>query len=243
MSERKGPDAFRRWVPVILEAVVAGDVRAAEFVRQAVATLEHWDLPIGMKVEGAWVGAILKKLESPNRYRSHWAVLNGARAQWERCVWTLVERIEGCAGRSGLTALGRVPHCTERMSIQIVRLVSSVREFIRDDDNLAYSRKGLTDSLKRVGLIKDDRREWLHAAPIVQDVSPLGLPVTVFVLRPAEASLFQERSHVHHPKHQMPHRSRVAADGGAEEGRAVGRVRRRAGSRTVDVGPGERTRS
>lgn len=34
--------------------------------------------------------------------------------------------------------------CPEKMTLQIVRLVKSSQEFIRDDDNLAFSRKQAT---------------------------------------------------------------------------------------------------
>lgn len=231
-----GPEAFAKFVPAIVAQVTAGDVAAAATVRAAVATLAHWDLPIGIRHEGALVGALHRKLESPNRYRSHWSLLNAARAQWEREIWVLICRTLQVASVAGLKALGRAPACEAPMAIQVVRLVKSVREFIRDDDNLPFSAKSLHDALKRVQLIKDDRRAWLTMAPIVQDVSPIGVPVTVFILRPlpVAAVTLKEPAHVRVPRpRQIPPCPDQA--GNDRHGDDAPRVRRPRGHRAIDV--------
>lgn len=54
------------------------------------------------------------------------------------------------------------------------RLVPGRRNFIRDDDNLAFATKHVVDCLRDVGLIRDDSREWCARPLPVQDVSDDG---------------------------------------------------------------------
>ncbi len=187
--------AVERFQPIAAQAVAlaaAGDVSLSIYLRQQLANMGHWALPVGWTDgAGAWVLAMPKQLESPNKYRFHWTALNGARAKWEQLIWATVAIARGCASVGFMKDLGRAPKCSERMAVQIIRLVPSVRNFLKDDDNRAYSAKPVHDSLKRVGLIKEDRREWLTAATVIQDVSPFPkVPVTIIILRPAVADLF-----------------------------------------------------
>ncbi len=181
---------FRESLPRLLEAARTRDARIALLTRQALRDIYHYHLPLAHRLEGAWVFAVGLKLETPNRFRAHWSLQNSARAKWEKALQACIAQALGAAAWSSVLALGRRPACAQKMALQIVRFVPSSREFIRDDDNLAFSRKGSTDAMKRLGLLKDDRREWLDARPIHQDVSPNGTPITVFYLWPAVADLF-----------------------------------------------------
>ncbi len=183
--------AFATLAAGALERAQVGDHTLSVFLRQALTPLGHWALPLGWTDErDAWVLAMPKKLDSPNRHRAHWSVLNSARATWERLIWATVAKTRGCASATWLKEMGRAPQCGQHMAVQVIRLVPSVRQFIKDDDNRAYSAKPVHDSLKRVGLIKEDRREWLTASTIVQDVSPFAVPITVVILWPKQADLF-----------------------------------------------------
>ncbi len=195
-----GPEIFTAAVPELLAAARAKDHRIGVLTRQALRELHHYECPIGLRVDGAWVFVIAAKLESPNRFRAHWSLQNGSRAKWEKAMQVVVAQALGVAAWSSVLELGRQPACTEKMTLQIVRLVPSSREFIRDDDNLAFSRKGSTDSMKRVGLLKDDRREWLEAQQIYQDVAPKGQALTVFFLWPTHPRLLQESPDVPQPR-------------------------------------------
>jgi hypothetical protein len=232
-----GREIFVERVPELLATARAGvDHRIGVHTRDAVRELQHYECPIGLKLGDAWVFVVAEKLETPNRFRAHWSLQNGARAKWEKGLRAVICAALGVASWEGLQVLGRRPTCTTKMALQIVRLVASSRQFIRDDDNLAFSRKGATDAMKRTGLLKDDRREWLTARSIYQDVAPAGHPLTVFYLWPDEtAGLFEGVPHVHRRVHPPAHPEGHAPDRGAEEGRAVPRVRRRVGARAVDV--------
>ena len=109
----------------------------------------------------------IKQSESGNNRRKNLSIVEMIRQDG------MVARAEKVAARSSLIALGRVPACQVRMALQVVRLVPSVREFLRDDDNASFCTKGLADALTDVGLIRDDRREWLRTAPLIQDGSTI----------------------------------------------------------------------
>ena len=184
-----GVEIFRQAAPALLEAAQARNHRIGVLTRQALRDVQRYDCPIGLRVDAAWVFVLEGKLESPNRFRAHWSLQNSSRERWERRFRDVVCRTLGVASWEWLGQLGRRPTCAEKMTLQIVRLVKSSREFIRDDDNLAFSRKGATDAMKRLGLLKDDRREWLEALSIYQDVAPQGHALSVFFLWPSAAAL------------------------------------------------------
>jgi len=187
-------EIFKAAVPELLASAQARDHRVGILTRQALRDVWHYHCPIGLRVDKAWVFVIAEKLESPNRYRAHWSLQNSARAKWEKRLQAVICAAVNVASWEWLGQLGRRPACTEKMVLQIVRLVGSSREFIRDDDNLAFSRKGSTDAMKHCGLLKEDRREWLEALSIYQDVAPNGRALTVFYLWPAAADLFTSAS-------------------------------------------------
>lgn len=190
--------AFAAAAPELLEAARRRDHRLALMVREASRALQHYDCPVAVPFEdGSLVAVIGAKLQSPNKHRFHWSMQAGESARWEKHLRTVACKAAGIPSWAGVVSLGRQPRCTVKMALQIVRLVDSSRQFIRDDDNLASSRKCLTDAMKRIGLLKEDRREWLDAGPeqVLQDVAPAGHPLTVFCLWPAEqASLMSPLS-------------------------------------------------
>jgi hypothetical protein len=231
------PTVLQELAPEILAAADGRSMDACTLLLRVLRSLTRFDLPTGARLDRAWILIVPKKLESPNKtVWRHWRVLSRERQLWEALLWTTVARVERCASVFALHALGRAPACSEPMALTVYRFVRSAREFIKDDDNLAFSIKHANDSMKRIRLVKDDNRTWLQVSLPIQDVSPIDTPVTVFVLRPAAAAgLPQGVSDVHRPVRPSAHRQDRPPDGGAEERRALPRVRRRAGARTVDV--------
>lgn len=180
---------FDESVDTLLAAARAGDPQIAQLTRHALRDVRHYVCPIGRQIGAAWVFVFADKLETPNRFRAHWSLQGASRKKWEARMRRAVLQALHVASWEFLVSLGRLPRCQEPMRMTVVRLVKSSREFVRDDDNLAYSRKHLQDCLKPLGLVKDDRREWLKAS-VVQDVSPHDTYFTVCFLWPAAADRF-----------------------------------------------------
>lgn len=127
------------------------------------------------------------KLEGTNAgmWGGSWHRKHHATQQWE----TVMKIVMGdYAGRDSITefdpyfirALGLPPIDGSRRStagkreIQITRLCPSRRNFTRDDDNDAMAQKPIVDAIKRLGLIRQDSRNWTRLRPLLQDVSPDG---------------------------------------------------------------------
>lgn len=195
-----GPEKFLAAAPDLVAAARVLDPGLRELVRESVRELFHYECPLGIVIDDAWVGVMVGKLETANNYRLNWTLQVAARAKWEKRLWPLICRALGVASQAGLRELGRLPECNRKMIAQLVRFVPTSREFIKDDDNRFYSGKVFYDALKHVGLVKDDNSTWLQMNQVVQDVSPNGHALTVFILQPAEPitnpSLFQEPTHV-----------------------------------------------
>jgi hypothetical protein len=184
-----GPGVFRAAAAALVAAARAGDPNLSVLVRQAMRHLERYHLPIGLKVDDALVGLMPEKLQGVNMWMNDWRKRSYLRKKWGTHLRLVVCDAEEVASFAGLESLGRAPACRVRMTVQIVRLVPSVREFLKDDDSLAGAPKQLYDAMKDQHLIREDRREWLQMLPPVQDVSPSGAtPVTVFFLWPAPPS-------------------------------------------------------
>lgn len=177
-------------LPALMDAAYARDPQIGLLVRHALREVHHYHCPLGFRVNAAWLFVIAEKLQSPNKTQASWMLQQSARKKWQRLLEPAIAKAEGAASFSWLKQLDRAPRTSVKMALQIVRLVRSTREFIKDDDNLAFSRKQSTDAMKHLGLVKDDRREWLEALPIYQDVAPHGRALTVFMLWPANADLF-----------------------------------------------------
>jgi hypothetical protein len=165
--------------------------RDAHIGRQAVALFAgrlRQELPAGARLDGgAWVFALPMKLQSPNVWvrGSHWGAVKRHRDQWRGQLVRVICDAAGVASEVALRELGRVPAVRWVVRSDIVRLVPSERQFIRDDDNLPFAPKPLHDALTASGLIRDDRRQWLRMGRVRQAVWKGNEPATVVVLRPA----------------------------------------------------------
>jgi Holliday junction resolvase RusA-like endonuclease len=101
------------------------------------------------------------ELKSPNTWQGrHWRYKHRESQMWEEAIWTLC-------------ALVMKPRriCEVKRRVTVTRFVPSARNFIRDDDNLRFATKPLNDALKRLGLIKNDSRNWLEQPMPEQVVS------------------------------------------------------------------------
>ncbi len=112
-----------------------------------------------------------RALLSPNAWQGrHWRFKSRDTRDWETWIWaTMPAKV-----RTG-------PPASERRKLTVTRLVPSARQFIRDDDNLAFALKPLADALKRLHLIVDDSRVWLDAT-VTQERSADGKAYTRLVL-------------------------------------------------------------
>lgn len=125
-----------------------------------------------------------RELKSPNKWQGrHWRYKHRESQEWEMAVFVEMS-IQIGSGRV-LKASERRPF--ERRRVSVVRLVPSMRNFIRDDDNLRFATKPLNDALKRLGLIHDDSRKWLEQTLPTQEVSPDGKHYTRIVIEEVEA--------------------------------------------------------
>lgn len=240
---------FLERAPQLLAAAQAGDPQLSVRVREAMRECGRYDLPIGLKLGDAWIGAMLEKLLGVNMWMNDWRRRQQLRNRWSKHFWQVICKAEKVAAFEHLHHLGRAPACQIKMGVQVVRLVPSVNEFLKDDDSLSGAPKQLYDALKDVKLIREDRREWLAMQPPQQDVSPIftlepdakgrpkrvGTPVTLFFLWPVATPTSKGSADVHRPVRRSPSEESQPEDRGAEERRAVPRVRRRAGPRAVDV--------
>lgn len=73
-----------------------------------------------------------------------------------------------------------------RRRLTITRWVPSMRNFIRDVDNCYAVTKSIRDSIKGLGLIRDDSDRWLDMPKPIQAVSVDGLYWTEFTIAPME---------------------------------------------------------
>lgn len=131
--------------------------------------------PDGVQIE------IALNLESPNKTRgAHWTVKHRQTKRWEAAL-------AGALGQRHLRALEQRPGIKEARVVRVERLVPSRRNFLKDDDNLAFSVKPLNDALTRLGLLADDSRAWLDQE-IRQGVSPDGRYWTILSIGRARAT-------------------------------------------------------
>ena len=173
------------YAPRIFQALDIG-VGGLGLVREALAGIDHFELPLAHRDQGRWILVIPKKLESPNKtVWGHWRALSRERKAWDGLLRVAIANAHGRLSTTGLRESGAWSAPTERMRLTVFRFVASRRQFIRDDDNLAFALKHANDALKSVGLVRDDDRAWLAQSLPQQDLSPIaGHPVTVFVLQP-----------------------------------------------------------
>lgn len=143
-----------------------------------------------------WELRILRELKSPNKtYWAHWRLKQADRQAWEVAIELAIAKFGGMEVAAGAQILRRAglslfvgrdakrQLVKERRRVTVHRLVPSLRNFIKDDDNLAFAIKPLCDALKRVGLIYEDKREYLDAPRPSQAVSPDGIYTTVIEIQ------------------------------------------------------------
>jgi hypothetical protein len=125
--------------------------------------------------DGTIVIRLPHRLESPNKTLwQHWRVKQRDRKAWEaRLLLVIADAIQVrsvAAYRKPVDALG-LPPVTDKRILRIERQVPSRRNFLIDTDNTIFSAKGLCDSLRAVGFIRDDASKWteLHVTQRVSD--------------------------------------------------------------------------
>ncbi len=129
---------------------------------------------------------VARKLDSPNIWRGHWMIGHKLMQWWLTAFTTALATNAGCTSMARFQLEGQLPPVTFPMKVSVTRLVPSVRNFIKDDDDLRYTTKPINDALKHAGLIKDDSREWLTQEMPTQEVSPDGLYWTIVRIEPDE---------------------------------------------------------
>lgn len=139
--------------------------------------------------EARWEFRIPRELKSPNKTLwAHWRLKQAERQAWEQELLLAIAVYGGITVAAGAQRLRSLsvfvaPGVKERRRVVVTRLVPSSRNFIKDDDNLSYSLKHLCDAMKRVGLLYDDRREYLDAPRPTQAVSPDRVYTTVIEIQ------------------------------------------------------------
>lgn len=131
-----------------------------------------------------------RRLESPNTWNGrHWRVKHRISQQWENAIGAaMLDNHQVKTGRKigFATALEAfmgpkkaIGFEAPKVRVEVERHVPSLRNFIRDDDNLRFAVKPLLDALKRQGYIKDDSRKWLDHPTPTQHVSADGKDWTI----------------------------------------------------------------
>lgn len=139
--------------------------------------------------EAHWEFRIPRELKSPNKTLwAHWRLKQAERQAWEETLLLAVASYGGMdtvAGAQFLRSLSVFvdPRRRERRRVVITRFVPHTRNYVKDDDNLAFCGKPLFDAMKRVGMLSDDKRELLDAPRPVQAVSADGAYLTVIELQ------------------------------------------------------------
>src|SRR6185436_20573898 len=95
--------------PALLEAAAASDPQLSHLVRAALRGLQHYDLPLGVKIvpdplfpSCSWVAAFHEKLESPNFFMRDWRLRKALRSKWTKHLQVMVTRVERVSSWSGL---------------------------------------------------------------------------------------------------------------------------------------------
>ena len=134
----------------------------------------------------ALVFRVARRLDSPNEWRLHWSRGHKLTKWWEHAFETAIAIDRGHPSLAALRLdAGLAPGApVGRRRVTVTRQVPNKRNFIRDDDDLRYTTKPVNDALKRLGLIRDDAREWLDQAMPLQTVSPDGRDWTIVRIEP-----------------------------------------------------------
>lgn len=120
---------------------------------------------------------IPRELVSPNRWNGrHWRVKHRISQDWQEEIEVLLW---------GVIHEYAAKDCRRR--VHVAREVPSMRNFIRDDDNLRFSVKPLLDALKRCELIVNDSRKWIELPMPEQRVSSDGQYWTEIILQAVDS--------------------------------------------------------
>jgi hypothetical protein len=130
------------------------------------------------------------RLESPNKMlHAHWRLRTKDKHAWR----TRLLMVMADAAKLSTVSAYEQPYqalidlcgyqpVTGRRIVRVERLVPSVRNFIKDRDNLTYSVKPLLDQVKKLGFLRDDSMEWIELVPPTQRVSDDGRDWTVIAI-------------------------------------------------------------
>lgn len=147
---------------------------------------------------------IARRLDSPNTFRRSHMTLHKLMSWWRQAFEQAIALHRGHLSmaahglewpedrldplrpfrRVKLEKIRIVPRELRRR-VQLVRQVPSARNFLRDDDDLAYTAKPVHDALTNAGIIADDGRAYIDTAPPRQVVG-LG-DWTIVTVSPASA--------------------------------------------------------
>lgn len=139
---------------------------------------------------------VQRELVSPNKWQGrHWTIKHRLSQDWEKALGGGLCDLYVAAGErlnlvAAVTAMSGPTWATGyeagRMNVSITREVPSGRNFIRDDDNLRFSVKPLLDTLKRLGYIRNDSRQWIELPTPEQRISPDGKYWTEIAITPVD---------------------------------------------------------
>lgn len=119
-------------------------------------------------------------LRSPNDYLGvHWREKHRERTAWTSMITAaVIEAVGVAAAQRLLGPAAPLPGChggcVVRRRVEVTRLAPTRARFLKDDDNLRFCVKPLLDAMKRVGLIRDDRRAWVELPDPRQALSTDG---------------------------------------------------------------------
>jgi hypothetical protein len=121
-------------------------------------------IPLELPSVNTWIGR-------------HWRIKHQLSQRFEQAIrYGLCDVLPVQDLPSVLYVMGMGPQrlVQEKKRVTMTRRMPSKRRFIRDDDNLTGSCKPVLDALKRIGLIRDDRRTWCDLVVAEQQVSEDG---------------------------------------------------------------------
>lgn len=120
---------------------------------------------------------IQRRLCTPNDYLGmHWRSKLRERRAWQtHFLNALINSVGVREAQKHVGVNAGLPGarggCLVRRRVELIRYAPTRNGFIRDDDNLRFAVKPINDALKNLGLIRDDRRQWIELAEPQQDVS------------------------------------------------------------------------
>lgn len=123
------------------------------------------------------------RLESPNKLlHAHWRARTAEKKAWHARLRAVIADAAGLTSLAThhereLEALG-LARATSHRRVVVERQVPSIRNFIKDRENLVYSVKHLLDQVRGFGFVRDDSMKWIDL-DVCQRVSDDGRDWTV----------------------------------------------------------------